>query len=429
MSVEAFVAKIKTFPSAKEMFVQEHGSTTYGQFLQLVQKKREFFKEKGCSDKVTLWPEYYNVNTPIELTALALEKAIVIPYHSKSPERVLPWVEVSPYALNTDAKQLETNKYIDELKSKKRAGLIISSTGTTGKPKWVVHDLERLFAKYLKLKNPRKVPFVYHMDNVSGIELFLSIASAGGQFLMPKSSHPQNFSDGMTKLGHTADLLSLTPTYLRLALMNWKSETFQNVKDVNLGGERLIKSDLENFQKALPLARIHSFYGTTESSSIQTKTLKGTNFVKWGCEGVNFKVCQGELFLKKEGYHMLGYLTEELSPKDNWYPTGDLVEPRDYGYYEIVGRKDARFNVGGKQVDPLIVEQVLLNFGVPDCRVYSEENSLLGNIVVAKLQLEKSKDVEAALRKHCSENLPPHACPIRYIYTNNFGMNNRFKRN
>jgi len=428
MSAQQFIDKLARY---KERIFAQDSETAYSYeyFLNSVEDLRAIIRDKNLQRKVVLYPVVHSPLTLIDLVALALEKAIVVPMDSEKScdPRIMGLADEDLSGKGKTNKFPQKEEGIEGLRAEGKAALVLSSSGSTGEPKWVLHDMDALLGKYLKLQHRRTVPLVYQMDNVSGIEVAISIASAGGTLLAPDERSPQELSGSLQSLGAKPDLLSMTPSYLKLLLLNHVPEVYSNVQHINLGGERLLKQDLELFKKAFPMARIHSFYGTTETSSIKTSTKEGSNWIKWGQEGVDFKVIDGELLLAKGPNQMRKQLFAPLST-DEWYATGDWVVPREEGYYEVVGRKDAVFNVGGKKVDPMAVEQALLSFGqVQACKVLAEPNALLGNMVVAKLVAKKEKELEANLRKWCAQQLPEHAQPMKYYFVQSFEINKRLK--
>lgn len=428
MSAQQFIDKLEAFKE-KTFALSPDYVTTYKGFLDEVAYSRERLREMDCQGKVLLYSTYHGPLTLADLAAFALEKTVVIPMDYTRPRdpRILALVD-EDFTVGGKKNELpEKDEGIEELKQAGRAGLVLSSSGTTGAAKWVLHDFDTLFGKYLKLQHPHTVPLVYQMDNISGIEVAISIASAGGTLIDVGDTSPQQLSKSLQDFGVQPDLLSMTPSYLKLLMLNNIPEVYNNVQHINLGGERLLKEDLMLFQEAFPKARIHSFYGTTETSSIKTSTKEGSNWIKWGKEGVDFKIVEGELWLATGPYQMRRQLFKQQLHGD-WYATGDAVLPRGDGYYEVVGRKDAIFNVGGKKVDPITVEEVLLSFGeLKACKVLAEPNALLGNMVVAKLIAEKGKQLEPDLRKWCAQRLPEHAQPMKYYFVQSFEINKRLK--
>lgn len=428
MSAQQFIDKLASFKE-NPFVLSRHAIPTYKDFLEMVTYDREQIREQNLQGKVLLYSSYHGALTLSHLTAFALEKIVVIPMDYQRPRdpRILALVDQDlTLGVGKDISP-QKDDGIEALRKAGRAGLILSSSGTTGDAKWVLHDFDALFGKYLKLQHPHTVPLVYQMDNISGIEVAISIASAGGTLIDPEERSPQQLSKKLQDLKVQPDLLSMTPSYLKLLLLNQISEVYNNVQHINLGGERLLQEDLRLFQEAFPKAQIHSFYGTTETSSIRTTTKEGTNWIKWGKEGVDFKVVEGELCLAASPYQMRKQLFQPTEESD-WYATGDLVIPRDEGYYEVVGRKDAVFNVGGKKVDPAAVEQAIMrSTEVALCKVMAEPNALLGNMVVAKLVAAKGKSLEPSLRQLCREHLPEHAQPIKYYFVDSFELSSRLK--
>ena len=112
-------------------------------------------------------------------------------------------------------------------------------------------------------------------------------------------------------------------------------------------------------------------------------------WVKVGGEGYETRVIDGMLEIKAKSA-MLGYLNAP-SPftEDGWFKTGDSVEVNGE-YIKILGRKSEIINVGGEKVYPQEIENVILKIdNVAEVTVYGERNPIIGNIVSAKILLQK----------------------------------------
>lgn len=151
----------------------------------------------------------------------------------------------------------------------------------------------------------------------------------------------------------------------------------------------------------------------------------------WG-EGYQVRVEDNLLEIKSESA-MIGYLNAP-SPftEDGWFKTGDSVEVKG-DYFRILGRKSEIINVGGEKVYPQEVENAILGFpNVKDVVVYAEKNPLTGNIVCAKINIEKpledSKVFIKELKAYCRKNLEPFKIPVKVVIEDGLLFSDRFKK-
>jgi long-chain acyl-CoA synthetase len=101
----------------------------------------------------------------------------------------------------------------------------------------------------------------------------------------------------------------------------------------------------------------------------------------------------GELWVKSpgvtRGYHNLPEVTAERI-HDGWLATRDLMRCDEDGYFYFVGRRDDLINVGGENVYPKEVEQVLLRHpAVADVAVVGAPHALRGQVPVAFIVLRE----------------------------------------
>ncbi len=99
--------------------------------------------------------------------------------------------------------------------------------------------------------------------------------------------------------------------------------------------------------------------------------------------------------------------------KDGWFLTGDYATRSADGLIEIKGRKKVVINVSGNKVFPTEVEDVLNTYpGIVLSKVYGQNHSLLGEVVVADLILEKNASFqEDALLNYCRQMLSSFKVP------------------
>ncbi len=129
---------------------------------------------------------------------------------------------------------------------------------------------------------------------------------------------------------------------------------------------------------------------------------------------------------------MLGYLNAP-SPfdEDGWFNTGDSVI-QDGEYFRILGRVSEIINVGGQKVYPAEVEKVISE--IPDfidVAVSGEPHLLMGNVVVATVQMEHplpAADVKRRIMEHCRGRLQPFMIPAKVKVVTESLVNYRFKK-
>ncbi|MER7584620.1 fatty acid--CoA ligase family protein, partial [Kitasatospora sp. NPDC097691] len=121
------------------------------------------------------------------------------------------------------------------------------------------------------------------------------------------------------------------------------------------------------------------------------------------------------LLLVRTPAMFLGYLdrpetTAEVL-RDGWYRTGDLARLDASGRLHLIGRKDTFVNVGGKKVNPVEVERVLLGHPLlAEAAVWGETLADGGQRVRATV-VATGPLTAAELSAWCRERLQPHQVP------------------
>ena len=129
---------------------------------------------------------------------------------------------------------------------------------------------------------------------------------------------------------------------------------------------------------------------------------------------------------------MLGYLNAS-SPftDDGWFITGDEVLQKG-NYIKILGRKSEIINVGGEKVYPQEVENVIQEMdNVAEVTVYGEKNSIIGNIVCAKIRLETNENKKQFIinvKEFCRSKLETFKVPVKVLLSDENLYSSRFKK-
>jgi long-chain acyl-CoA synthetase len=128
----------------------------------------------------------------------------------------------------------------------------------------------------------------------------------------------------------------------------------------------------------------------------------------------------GEIVVKGANV-MLGYLNQpdatSVAMRGGWYHTGDLGTMDADGYFTIVDRKKDMLIVGGINVYPREVEEVLHRHpAVQDAAVIGGYDERRGEQVVAVITLKARTAVTSSeLLRFCRERLANYKCPRKVI--------------
>jgi long-chain acyl-CoA synthetase len=118
---------------------------------------------------------------------------------------------------------------------------------------------------------------------------------------------------------------------------------------------------------------------------------------------------------------MLGYLNQPdataAAMRGGWYHTGDLGTMDADGYFSIVDRKKDMLIVGGINVYPREVEEVLQRHpAVRDAAVIGGHDERRGDRVVAVIALKEGAAATSGdLLRFCREHLARYKCPRQVI--------------
>jgi long-chain acyl-CoA synthetase len=319
-----------------------------------------------------------------------------------------------------------------QLKETGHPGLVLFSSGSTGKSKASVHDITDILEKFkVKRHTLRTITFLLY-DHIGGFNTLLYTLSNAGLIVTVSDRNPDGVLKAVEK--YNVELLPTSPTFINLILLSEAFERYNisSLKTVTYGTEPMPESTLKRFNKLFPDIKLLQTYGLSEVGILRSKSKSSDSlWVKVGGEGFETRVVDGMLEIKAISA-MLGYLNAP-SPftSDGWFKTGDAVEVNGE-YIKILGRKSEIINVGGEKVYPQEVENVIQEINdVGEVTVYGEKNHIMGNIVCVKVTLKEELDVKIfkkRLKKHCRQKLQNYKVPIKVQVATEKQHNERFKK-
>ncbi len=320
----------------------------------------------------------------------------------------------------------------EKIRSLDHPGLILFSSGSTGKSKAALHNLSGLLEKFKTRRfAQRSISFLLY-DHIGGVNTMLHILSNGGTLITVQDRSPDAVLGAVEKF--QAELLPTSPTFINLILLSeaYKRHDLSTLKTVTYGTEPMPESTLKRFHELFPEIKLQQTYGLSEVGILRSKSLGSDSlWVKIGGEGFETRVVDNILQIRAQSA-MLGYLNAP-SPftDDGWFITGDEVEV-DGEFMRILGRRSELINVGGEKVYPAEVESVIQAISnVEEVSVYGEKNPITGSMVCALVKLQQPEDEQQAklrIKQACAENLPRYKVPVRITFTQDEQHSERFKK-
>lgn len=305
--------------------------------------------------------------------------------------------------------------------------VILYTSGTTGKPKGALLTHRNLFSnahsigEYLDITPEDKALAALPMFHVFCLTVIVNAPLLRGAtiVILPKFS-PQDVFDLIPK--HRVTLFAGVPTMYNFLLQTAMkvpayTSALKHVRVFVSGGASLPIQLLESFEQmfeckilegyglseASPVTCFNPLHGERKAGSIGPSIVHVENKVvdelgeEVGVGEVGELIVRGPNVMK--GYYKLPEETM-MTLRDGWLYTGDLARRDEDGYFYIVDRKKDMVIVGGYNVYPREVEEVLYQhpniveaavIGVPD----AEQGEVVKAFVVTKHDGVTKEDIRA----------------------------------
>jgi len=439
-----FLLEIFEQNNEKDAIIWRNKNFSYGWFSKAVKDWGKELVEQGVTENSVVSIEAdFSPDAVAVLLAVIELGCVVVPLSSsvnanKEEFRKIAEIEyiidiesnLKPVITKTNSSA--KHELIKELVDLKHPGLILFSSGSTGKSKAAIHDLVPMLEKFKVPRNSLKSITFLLFDHIGGINTLLYNLSNAGCLVTLEDRKPETICEAIQT--HKVQLLPTSPTFINLLLVSeaYKRYDLTSLELVTYGTEVMAESTLKRFNQLFPAVRLLQTYGLSEVGILRSKSKSSDSlWVKVGGEGFETRVVDNMLEIKAKSA-MLGYLNAP-SPftSDGWFITGDSVEV-DGEYIKILGRKSELINVGGEKVYPAEVESVLqLMDGVEDVAVIGESNPITGQIVKAKVKLstdESLSEFRKRMRVFCKNKLERFKIPQKVILAEESLHGERFKK-
>ena len=428
---------------AKDAIIWQDQGFSYGWLLHAVQGWRKRLQEGVAPGAVGSLEADFSPNAIAGMLALVEHGCIIVPLtasvETKKPEfREIAQVEVMLDVSKDDQVRCQktatvaSHALLWRLKRAHRPGLVLFSSGSTGKNKAAVHDFVPLLEKFKVPRHGLRTLTFLLFDHIGGVNTLLYTLSNAGCIVTVQDRTPDAVCTAIEK--YRVQLLPTSPTFLNLLLLSeaYKRHDLSSLETVTYGTEVMPESTLRRFHALFPHIRLLQTYGLSEVGILRSKSKSSDSlWVKVGGEGFETRVVDDMLEIKAQSA-MVGYLNAP-SPftEDGWFQTGDAVEV-DGEYIRILGRKSEIINVGGEKVYPAEVESILqLMDGVEGVIVNAESNPITGQMVKAKVKLHTGETLSAfrqRMQLFCRDKLPRFKIPQKVIIVTEEMHGERFKK-
>ncbi|MEH6936747.1 long-chain-fatty-acid--CoA ligase [Bacillus sp. JJ664] len=341
---------------------------------------------------------------------------------------------LNPYNSWEQLLQSSENEFVPPSIEENDLAVVLYTSGTTGNPKGAMLSHRNMgsnaetFAEFFGYTQEDRIIATLPMFHVFCMTVCINTPiKCGAHILIIPKFNPTEVVNTISR--EKATLFAGVPTmYSFMMQVNATAEDFSSIRACFSGGASLPLELLNRFQERYKVDILEG-YGLSETAPITTFTpLNGIR--KSGSIGINipnvinkvvdpngFEVPVGEIgeLIVQGPNVMLGYLEMPeatlSSIKDGWFYTGDLAKMDEDGYFYIIDRIKDLIIVGGYNVYPREVEEVLYQhpavveaavIGIPDSNygesvkafvVCNDQNTSIEEIMLfAKDRLAKYKN-------------------------------------
>lgn len=443
-SIEEVVSRMQKFGNASAL-IWKGSEVTYESLLALIEAWESRLGVVGIDDgTVCAIVSDYSPETIALFFALLRRRSIIVPLLREAQEPIDRFLDIAGAEVviridDEDRWEVESrlvgapNALLEEFRNIHAPGLIVYTSGSTGAPKGILHDAERVVRKFLVQRRGWRMVLFLMMDHFGGVNSLLATLANGGTGICIPNRAPDTVCALIA--GTKATLLPTTPTFLNLLVASGSHlrADLSSIQLITYGTEVMTESTLMRVRIAFPSADLKQTYGLSELGVLRsTSESTDSTWVRIGGDGFEVRVLDDILWIRSEA-NMVGYLNAP-NPFDDqgWLCTGDKVEVRG-DYYRILGRESDLIFVGGEKVYPAEIETILQEDpNVREATVYAVKNPLMGSIPHAKVSLHAPEDsavLTARLRRLCLSRLARFKVPVRFTVVASEEMRSaRFKK-
>jgi amino acid adenylation domain-containing protein len=331
--------------------------------------------------------------------------------------------------------------------------VLLYTSGSTGKPKGVIHTHRSL------LHNAARQEELIHLGPADRLSMLYSTSVMGnardymnaltnGASLHPFDLRSQGMGSFLEWIAREQlTVLHTVPSVFRqIGISNPRPEQLQSVQLVILGGESVVKSDVDIYRKYFPdNCRMFTGLGSTETGTIRQNILNKTGIVLEGAVPLGYPLMDVEILLHDEngepvpageigeivvqsqflaeGYWQRPELNQALflaDPKggdQRLFLTGDLGRFQADGCLVHCGRKDFQVKIRGYRIELQEIDAALLASDLVESAVVIGYNVKEGDyrLVAYIIPRNETADLTDSLRTFLASQLPSYMIPSLFV--------------
>jgi long-chain acyl-CoA synthetase len=315
--------------------------------------------------------------------------------------------------------------------------VLITTSGTTGTPKFVVHTASTLaetvemVIRNFEMSDDDIIPVPVAMAHASGLHSFLCYVQLGSRFVLLESFDADAVLDAIERYGCTRYLGFPAQYAALLASQRRKPRNLRSLRFCLTGGDAC-PIDLQEQVTSAFGAPLYNGWAATEAAGNLKFGLRPGPIARIG-DGTQIRLVDnngndvadgeiGELLLRAEnifdGYWNDPAATAE-SLRDGWYHTGDLMRRGEGDEVLFVARKKDIIIRGGTNISPMEVEQAITasHPTVTEAAVIGVADGALGQRILGFVSLAKGTNaaVVSEILDNLATRLAAYKIPERLI--------------
>lgn len=428
-------------------------SISYGQLLSFIKANKKKLMERNYKkgDKVIL-QENDQMEFVILFFSLLSIGCWVVPVQSTITTDEYDKIVAELDAKDVSQEQLylyEEKHSMEEVHSKEEmlqvdsenCGILHLTSGTTGKSKFCVRNLESMIAEGMSFQTTFSIreqerfmslPPMSHSFALGAVVMAAMVS--GSCICTTKKFMPAIALNDLEKYKVTFFVCVPFMAKMMLATRVKKQYDLKSVRVALVGAGAVTQEVYNGFHERFGIC-LMSNYGSTETGGLISRlTPQPYNSIGKPQDGIEIHILDkdlhevkpgeiGELMVKSKGM-FCGYYNnaEQVFSEDGLFDMGDLATYDMDGNIFLKGRRKWMINIAGKKVNPFEVEEVLKKYeGIEDCMVAGVERQEKEVMLVAFLTGQK---VESSLLiEHCVKYLSSYKVPKRMIFLDEMPKN------